>query len=478
MMRRIVEWGNRRLGGTSFTRKTLNKIFPDHWSFMLGEVALYCFIVLVGTGTYLSFLFHPGTEEVVYHGRYAPLDGVKMSQAYRSTIEMSFDVRTGLLMRQVHHWAALVFIFAIVLHMCRVYFTGAYRRPREINWVVGLTMLILAILNGFTGYSMPDDLLSGTGLRIAHSILVSIPFIGQWLAFLIFGGEFPGPEISTRLFVSHVLLVPGLLVALLTAHLAIVWRQKHTHFPGKGRRDDNVVGSRLWPTYMVRSIGLFLVVAGTMFALGALLQINPIWLYGPYDPAAVTTAAQPDWYMGWIEGALRLAPVIRLHLFGYRVPEVLIPAVIFPSLTFLGLYLWPAIDKRLTRDYREHHLLQRPRDHPVRTSFGAAVLAFFVVLFIGGGQDVIAQQLDWRIEAVTWTLRAMLLGVPIVTAAIAYKLCRDLQRETSLEEFEQSGEPPLGPTELPHGDATVSSDDAAEPQVGYERSAAAAGPVE
>jgi ubiquinol-cytochrome c reductase cytochrome b subunit len=461
MMRRIVEWANRRLGGTSFTRKTLNKIFPDHWSFMLGEVALYCFVVLVGTGTYLSFLFHPGAEEVVYHGRYEPLNGVRMSQAYRSTVEMSFDVRAGLLMRQVHHWTALIFLFAILLHLCRVYFTGAYRRPREINWVIGLTMFILAILNGFTGYSMPDDLLSGTGLRIAHSIVVSIPFIGQWLAFLVFGGEFPGTEISTRLFVSHVLLVPGLIVGLLGAHLAVVWRQKHTHFPGAGRRDDNVVGSRLWPTYMVRSLGLFLVVAGTMFVLGALIQINPIWLYGPYDPAAVTTAAQPDWYMGWIEGALRLAPMIRVHLFGYRFPEVLVPAVVLPAVTFTGLFLWPAIEKRLTHDRREHHLLQRPRDHPVRTSFGVAVLTFYLVLFVGGGQDVIAQQLDWRIEAVTWTLRGLLIGLPLLSGAVAYKLCGDLRRETPLDEFERSGEPPVGPTELPHGDASITPGGAA-----------------
>ncbi|HEY0521202.1 MAG TPA: cytochrome bc complex cytochrome b subunit, partial [Ilumatobacteraceae bacterium] len=416
MMRRVVEWANRRLGGTSFTRKTLNKVFPDHWSFMLGEVALYCFVVLVATGTYLAILFHPGTHDVVYTGRYAPMIGVHMSEAFESTVRLSFDVRTGLLIRQVHHWAALIFIFAILMHLCRVYFTGAYRRPREINWFVGLTMLILAIFNGFTGYSLPDDLLSGTGLRIAHSIVVSIPLIGQWLAYLMFGGAFPGKEISTRLFVTHVLLVPGLLIGLVTVHLAIVWRQKHTQFAGRGRRDGNVVGSRLWPTYMVRSVGLLLLVAGALFLLGALFQINPIWLFGPYDPSAVSTAAQPDWYMGWIEGALRLAPAFSWRVFGFRVPELLLPAVVLPAATFLALFLWPWIDKRLTRDRLEHHLLQRPRDHPVRTAFGCAVLAFYLVLFVGGGQDVIAQELDWRIEAVTWTLRGLLLGLPLIVA--------------------------------------------------------------
>ncbi|HZX53157.1 MAG TPA: cytochrome b N-terminal domain-containing protein, partial [Ilumatobacteraceae bacterium] len=276
-----------------------------------------------------------------------------------------------------------------------------------------------------------------------------------WLAFLLFGGEFPGPQVSNRLFVAHVLLVPGLLIGLVTVHLAIVWRQKHTQFPGKGRRDGNVVGSRLYPTYMVRSVGLLLIVAGVLFALGASLQINPIWLYGPFDPAAVTSAAQPDWYMGWLEGALRLAPAIRWRFFGYRVPEVLIPVVILPFLTFVGLFLWPAIDHRLTRDAREHHLLQRPRDHPVRTAFGVAVLSFYTVLFVGGGQDVIAQQLDWRIEAVTWTLRGLLLVLPVTTAAIAYKLCRDLRHEESLEEYVEGVEPPIGPTDLAEGDPNL-----------------------
>jgi ubiquinol-cytochrome c reductase cytochrome b subunit len=476
MIRRILEWTNRRVGGTSFTRKTLNKVFPDHWSFMLGEVALYCLVVLVGTGTYLALLFHPGPNDVVYDGRYGPLVGIHMSEAYESTVRLSFDVRAGLLIRQVHHWAALVFIFAVLMHLCRVYFTGAYRRPREINWFVGLTMLILAMFNGFTGYSLPDDLLSGTGLRIAHSILVSIPFVGNWLAFLMFGGEFPGRQISERLFVTHVLLVPGLLIGLVIVHLAIVWRQKHTQFPGVGRRDDNVVGSRLWPTYMVRSIGLLLLVAGALFIVGALFQINPIWLFGPYQPSEVSTAAQPDWYMGWIEGALRLAPAIRWRFLGYRAPELLLPAVVLPVVTFAALYLWPAIDARLTGDREEHHLLQRPRDHPVRTSFGVAVLAFYLVLFIGGGQDVIAQQIDVRIDAVTWTLRGLLVVLPLVSAAVAYKMCLDLGREQSFDEFASGGEPPVGPTDptpddpTPHDDAPGSVFEGSDRRVRGDRS--------
>ncbi|HEY8200886.1 MAG TPA: cytochrome b, partial [Actinomycetota bacterium] len=294
--RRAVQFVDDRLGTSGFARSALDKVFPDHWSFMLGEIALYCFVVLVGTGTFLTFFFKASSGEVLYHGSYVPLRNVPVSEAYRSVLNLSFDVRAGMVMRQTHHWAAVVFIAAIVAHLARIFFTGAFRRPREINWIVGLSLLILAIFNGFTGYSLPDDLLSGTGLRIAYSITLSIPVIGTWAAFLLFGGEFPANDILSRLFVIHVLLIPGLIVALLTLHMAILWRQKHTQFPGPGRTETNVVGSRFWPSYAAKSIGLLLGVIAVLTALGGLAQINPIWLYGPFKPSAVSSPAQPDWY--------------------------------------------------------------------------------------------------------------------------------------------------------------------------------------
>ena len=257
MIKRVSGWVDDRLSAASFTRHALNKVFPDHWSFMLGEVAMYSFVVILVTGIFLTFFFDPSVAHTTYEGSYEPLRGVEMSEAFRSTVELSFDVRAGLVMRQAHHWGAIVFIASLVVHMLRVFFTGAFRRPREINWIVGVTLFILAFFNGFTGYSLPDDLLSGTGLRIAYSIALSVPVIGSWLAFLVFGGEFPAHEIIPRLFITHVMIVPGLIIGLLTVHLAIIWRQKHTDFPGPGRRETNVVGSRLWPTYAFNSIGLF-----------------------------------------------------------------------------------------------------------------------------------------------------------------------------------------------------------------------------
>ena len=243
---KVARWIDDRLGASQFARTALNKIFPDHWSFMVGEIAMYAFAVLVLTGIYLTFFFEASTREVVYNGVYAPLRGQTMSAAYRSGLDLIFQVRAGLVMRQVHHWAALVFIGAIIVHLCRVFFTGAFRRPREINWIVGVTLLLLAIANGFFGYSLLDDLLSGTGLRVAYSIALSIPIGGEWLAFLFFGGEFPASATIPRFFVLHVMILPALIIGLLSAHLAILWHQKHTQFPGPGRTERNVVGTPMW----------------------------------------------------------------------------------------------------------------------------------------------------------------------------------------------------------------------------------------
>ena len=439
MLRRLVRAIDRRIGAAGFARSALDKVFPDHFSFMFGEIALYCFAILVLTGTYLTFFFVPSSAPITYQGSYAPLHGVQMSRAYDSVIHLSFDVRAGLVMRQIHHWAALVFLAAIVAHLCRVYFTGAFRRPREINWLVGVTLLLLALANGFLGYSLLDDLLSGTGLRIAYSIAESIPFVGEWVASLVFGGEFPGESTLTRFFVLHVLVVPALIVGLLTAHLAILWRQKHTQFSGPGRTERNVVGSRLFPTYATKSVALFFAVFAVLALLGGLAQINPVWLYGPYRPASVTTAAQPDWYVGWLEGALRLMPAWEVRGFGHTIANVFFPGVLLPGATFAALYAWPFLEAGWLRrrtgvvDEAEHHLLDRPRFHPWRTAIGVGVLTFYAVLFVAGSQDVIASWLDLSVNAVTWVLRTLLVVLPLLTAAVTFSWCRGLAAGSAAE---------------------------------------------
>jgi ubiquinol-cytochrome c reductase cytochrome b subunit len=423
---RLARWVDSRLGTAKLARTALNKVFPDHWSFMLGELGLYCFIVLVLTGVYLTFFFDPSLNQVIYQGSYGPLRGVEMTEAYRSALELSFDVRAGLVMRQIHHWAALLFLASLGVHLARVFFTGAFRRPRELNWIIGCTLLILAMLNGLFGYSLLDDQLSGTGLRIVYSITLSIPLVGTWLASLLFGGEFPGPDIITRLYVIHILLVPAVIVGLLTAHLAILVRQKHTHFPGPGRREDNVVGERMWPTYAAKALGLFFLTSALLAFLGGVFQINPIWIYGPFDPAEVSAASQPDWYMGWLDGALRIMPGWEIRAFGFEIPNPFFPGVLLAGLTFGLLYAWPFLEARVTRDYAEHHLLDRPRQRPVRTALGMATISFYTVLFLGGAADVLAATFGLSVNAILWTFRFLCLLAPPVVGWVTYRLCKEM----------------------------------------------------
>jgi ubiquinol-cytochrome c reductase cytochrome b subunit len=433
MIDRAYRWFDDRLHVASFSRSALRKIFPDNWSFMVGEIALYCFIVLVLTGTYLSFFFSPSAKEVVYDGSYVPLQGLHMTEAFNSSVRISFDVRAGLVFRQMHHWAALIFTGAVLVHLLRVFFTGAFRRPRELNWIIGVTLLVLVMFNGFSGYSLPDDLLSGTGLRIGYSIALAVPFIGTWMAFLVFGGEFPSPDIISRLFVLHVLIIPAIIAGLLAAHMAILWRQKHTQFPGPGRTEDNIVGSRLWPTYTARSVGLLAGTFAVIALLGGLFQVNPIWLYGPFEPAAVSTASQPDWYMGWLEGALRLAPAWRVDIFGYTISEVFWPGVLLPGITFGLLYMWPFIERRLTHDTAEHHLLDRPRERPLRTAFGVGTMTFYTVLFVAGSSDIGAQKFVVAIPTFTRVLQVLVIVLPVAAALVTWKVCHDLTGSDRLE---------------------------------------------
>jgi len=426
LSRRLARWIDDRLGSAQFARTVLNKVFPDHWSFMIGELALYCFVILVLTGIYLTFFFDASPDITTYHGSYEPLRGVEMSQAYRSSLELSFDVRAGLVMRQMHHWAALLFLASIVVHLGRVFFTGAFRRPREINWIIGVTLLVLAMFNGFAGYSLLDDQLSGTGLRIAYSIALSIPVVGTWITSLLFGGEFPGPDIIERLFVIHILLIPAAIAVLLTIHLAIVVRHKHTQFPGTGRTEENVVGTRMWPTYAAKATGLFFLVTAVVAFLGGIFQINPIWVYGPFDPAEVSSASQPDWYMGWLEGALRIMPGWEIRAFGFEIPNPFFPGVLLAGLTFTLLYVWPFLEARVSGDHRVHHLVDRPRQRPVRTAMGVATLAFYLVLFLGGASDVLAETFGLSVNAVIWGFRVLVVVLPIVSGWSAYRLCKEL----------------------------------------------------
>ena len=409
-------------------RRQINKVFPSHWSFMLGEVALYSFVILLVSGVYLTLFFDPSMSHVIYDGAYTPLNGVTMTRAYETTLNLSFEVRGGLFVRQIHHWAALLFAASIIIHMARIFFTGAFRRPREANWVIGCVLLLLAMFEGFFGYSLPDDLLSGTGVRAAMSgIVIGIPLIGTWVHWALFGGQFPGDIVIPRMYVLHILLFPGIILALIGAHLALVWYQKHTQFPGPGRTETNVVGVRILPVFAAKGGAMFAIVTGVLAIMAGVFQINPVWTIGPYDPAHVSAGSQPDIYMMWTDGLARLMPAWELYLGPYTVPAVFWVVVVI-GIIMVGLFAYPWIESKLTGDTAHHNLLQRPRDTPVRTGIGAMALAFYIILTLSCMNDVIALKFHVSLNATTWMGRIGLIIVPPLAYFIAYRWALSLQR--------------------------------------------------
>ena len=423
-----------RFHAAKWAKKALKKAFPDQWSFFLGELALYSFIILLITGTYLALFFHPSEQQVIYHGSYVKLDGLRMSDAYASTLNISFDVRGGLLVRQIHHWAALIFIGAIAMHALRIFFTGAFRKPRELNWVIGTTMFMLACVEGFAGYTLPDDMLSGTGARIAEGIMQSIPVIGTYVVFFVFGGQYPGEDFIPRLYLAHVFLLPGLILALVTAHVMILWHQGHTQWPGKKEKEHVEVGAPFFPVFIMKTTSLFIFVFAILVALATAAQINPIWLFGPYSPLNVSNGSQPDWYIGFLEGTLRLMPGVETD-FGNAVTgghtimwNIFIPAVLLPILWFTFMYTYPFFERWVSGDARPHNVLDRPRYNPTRTGIGVAVITLAIVVQVAGGDDVISFHLGIAVEDLVWVLRGCFFVLPTAAFFVTRRVCVALQR--------------------------------------------------
>ncbi|MFT4294749.1 MAG: cytochrome bc complex cytochrome b subunit [Micropruina sp.] len=425
----VATWADERLGLASLLKKNLRKIFPDHWSFLLGEIALYSFIILLLTGVFLTIWFKPSMAEIEYQGTYQLMRGLPMSEAFASTLALSFDVRGGLLVRQIHHWAAMLFVASMTVHMLRIFFTGAFRKPRELNWLIGVGLFSMSLIEGFAGYSLPDDLLSGTGLRFVDGLIRSIPLIGTWAEFFIFGGEFPGELVIPRLYMVHILLVPGLLLGLIAAHLALVVYHKHSQYPGPGRKDGNVVGYPLFPVYMAKAGGFFFVVFGVAILMGATMSINPVWNFGPYNPAQVTAGSQPDWYMGWVEGAIRIMPNVEWHLGSTTWSwNIFLPGVGLMTALFVLLGLYPFVEAWITGDKAEHHVLDRPRNNATRTALGVAGMTCYAMFWLAGGNDILATQFKVSLNAVTEFMRFAVFLAPIAAFIVTKRICISLQR--------------------------------------------------
>jgi ubiquinol-cytochrome c reductase cytochrome b subunit len=384
VIRRLVRFLDQRAGAAPLLRKQLRYLFPDHWSFLLGEVALYCFIVLVATGTYLALFYEDSTHQVVYRGHYAPLQGQHMSEAYRSVLDLSTTVKAGLLIRQTHHWAANVFIAAI-----------------------------------------------------GNAVLLSLPLIGANLALLLWDGPFPGgPDFFPRMYIAHVFLIPALIAVLLSAHLFLVASRHHTQFAREPRQTERkLVGVPTFPGQTPRSIGLLLAVAGTLFLLGGLVQINPIWLWGPYHVSLSTNGAQPDWYLGWLIGALRLMPGFDVTIGDYTlVPNPFWGGILLPLLVFGFLFVWPVVERKLMRDDAYHNLLDRPRDAPLRTALGTMVFVAASVTFLAGSADRVTVLLGLSYTKQVWFYRILFLAGPPLAGLIAHRVCVELRRGERVEE--------------------------------------------
>ncbi len=424
-----ASWIDERTGGAGIVKNFARKIFPDHWSFMFGEVALYSFVVLIISGIFLTMFFVPSMDEVIYEGSYGPLQGLHMSSAFASTLHLSFDVWGGLLFRQMHHWAALVFVVAICVHMFRVFFTGAFRKPRELNWLIGFGLFVLAMLAGFSGYSLPDDVLSGNGLRIADGVMKAIPILGTYGSMLLFGGEFPGHSVIPRLFTIHILVIPGAIMGLIALHMLFLILHKHTQYPGPGRTNRNVVGFPLFPVYTAKAGGFFFIVFGVLTLIAATTAINPVWNYGPYDPSPVSAGSQPDWYMLFLEGTLRLMPGWEFTIFGYPISlNIIVPGMIVPGLMFTFLAVYPFLEQWVTGDDREHHLLDLPYNTPVRTGLGVAWISLYLLTMLAGANDLIAVAFHMSLNNLTWFFRVGFFVIPVIAFIVTKRVCLSIQK--------------------------------------------------
>jgi ubiquinol-cytochrome c reductase cytochrome b subunit len=442
-LRDPIAFIDERTGAAPLLKAALRYLFPDHWSFLLGETALYAFIVLVATGTYLALFFEPSLAQTVYTGPYAPLQGVSMSEAYRSVVDISFNVEAGLLIRQTHHWAADVFVGAMIIHLLRVFFTGAFRKPRELNYVVGVVILFVSLLEGYMGYSLVDDLLSGMGLAIGYGVALSVPLVGPNLGLLLWGAPYPGiPAFESRMYIAHVFIVPALLAALIGVHLALLASRHHSQFRGRrGETNRRLIGVPTFPGQAPRSLGLLVAVAAILFALGGLVQINPIWLWGPFEPALGTNGAQPDWYLGWLIGALRLMPGFDVTI-GDRtlIPNPFWGGVLFPTLVLVVLLAFPWLERRVTGDRRTHNLLDRPRDAPGRTGFGVAFVSWVVLIFVAGAVDRSTVFFGASYTTEIWVFRVLVWVLPVLLFFVVRRWCRGLQAADEVEEVQEAGE--------------------------------------
>lgn len=415
-------------------KKTVNKVFPHHWSFLIGETALISLVILVLTGTYLTFFYRASTEPAVYNGSLELYRGAQLPAAFESIIRLSYDVPGGLLFRRLHRGASHLFIASTVLHMLRILLTGAFRRPRELNYLLGIVLFTLTLLEGFIGYSLIYDSLAGTGIRIAYSSLLALPVIGDQVAFWLFGGPFPTGEAIPRFFVAHVMLMPAALLGLTGLHLALIVRQRHTQFPKRGVDGHAyVLGKPLWPHQFAITTTLVLWIGGLLALAAILIPWSDVALSGPYVPGEVGNNAQPDWFMFWLDGMLRMFPSVEWDFPGFTINAVFIAGIVLPGLVFGALIIYPFLERRVYRLQGDWHVLQNPLDIPLRASFGLGTFTAILFMSAAATSDQLSRLTGIPIETVLWFFRITTVLVPPILALLMYRYSKSRLDRYDLE---------------------------------------------
>ena len=462
---RLYGWLDDRLG-LGEAQTFLGKAFPAEDSYLLGEVAAFCFLLLVLTGVFLGFFFEPSTSDVEYTGSVAQYQGQEMPEAFVSVLNITYDVPFGMLIRRMHHWAAHLFVASIGLHMLRVFFTGAYRNPREINWVVGSGLAGLSMFAAYTGYALPFDEFASTAVGIGYNVASSVPILGDPLAQIVFGGEFPSSATIPRLFFLHVLLIPIAIAGLLGLHMVILIRQKHTEAPREadvgGREpvdsddDSVVVGLPMVPNQAAVSAVVFFLTLAVLSLLAGFLPVHNIAEYGPMDPASTPSLIMPDWFLMWGYGFLKLVPSwMSFDLLGIHVSSEFLGGLVLPGLVFVALVAWPFVD------YEEEpvHFGANPLERPFPTAVGVAGIVFIMVASIAGMDVIVAEILHTTTAALKPFLIGLLVLAPLAAGAITYGVLGGFGDEGSGEE-ERGGE--TTPDEAAAGDGgrlTAGGDD-------------------
>jgi ubiquinol-cytochrome c reductase cytochrome b subunit len=395
-------------------------LWPVGFASLISHVAIAAFIILTVTGLALTVAYRPSTNLVTYTGASELYDGQQLPHAFASVVRISEDLPGGLLLRRVHVAASHVFLLSIVFHLLRVLATGAFRRPRLGNHLVGIGLLLVALLFAYTGELMPFSLVAASSLRIFEAVIGSIPFLGEPLSNLLIGPELPSERVLIGSWVLHVFLLPGAFTVLLAWHLWLV----HRRTPALERRPDvdvrtTGVGCPLWPDAVARFGLLTAALAGLLLVSSVLIPWADIELEGPFFAAEATNSVHPAWVLFFTTGSLRIIPAIDVVILGIRITNVLVAAVVIPGILVTMVAIYPFLERKLLGDHGEHHELDHPLDVPLRAGVVTGMTTFAAILTLGAGVDVLSFWLVAPVEGVVTAFRIALVVVPITAVVIA-----------------------------------------------------------